>query len=75
MPAVTAAPTGLVWIETPSNPMIRVADVRAGCQIAREAGALAVVDNTWATPALQRPHLVRMPSCTRPPNILVVIRT
>lgn len=53
--AVTAAPTGLVWIETPSNPMIRVVDVRAACQIAREAGALAVVDNTWATPALQRP--------------------
>jgi cystathionine gamma-synthase len=53
--AVTAAPTGLVWIETPSNPMIRVVDVRATCQIAREAGALAVVDNTWATPVLQRP--------------------
>ncbi|KJS27358.1 MAG: cystathionine gamma-synthase [Hyphomonadaceae bacterium BRH_c29] len=53
--AVTAAPTGLVWIETPSNPLIRVVDVRAACQIAREAGALAVVDNTWATPVLQRP--------------------
>jgi cystathionine gamma-synthase len=53
--AVTAAPTGLVWIETPSNPMIRVVDVRAACRIAREAGALGVVDNTWATPVLQRP--------------------
>ena len=53
--AVTAAPTGLVWIETPSNPMIRVVDVHAACQIAREAGAFAVVDNTWATPVLQRP--------------------
>lgn len=53
--AVTAAPIGLVWIETPSNPMIRVVDVRAACQIAHEAGALAVVDNTWATPVLQRP--------------------
>jgi cystathionine gamma-synthase len=53
--AVTAAPTGLAWIETPSNPMIRVVDVRAACRIAREAGALAVVDNTWATPVLQRP--------------------
>lgn len=53
--AVTAAPTGLVWIETPSNPMIQVVDVRAACRTAREAGALAVVDNTWATPALQRP--------------------
>lgn len=53
--AVTAAPTGLVWIETPSNPMIRVVDVRAACRIARDAGALSVVDNTWATPVLQRP--------------------
>lgn len=48
-------PTGLVWMETPSNPMIRVVDIAAICQIAHDAGALAVVDNTWATPALQRP--------------------
>lgn len=53
--AVRAAPAGLVWIETPSNPLIRVADVQAACDIAHEAGALAVVDNTWATPVLQRP--------------------
>ncbi|WP_292581934.1 PLP-dependent aspartate aminotransferase family protein [Mesorhizobium sp.] len=53
--AVTVAPTGLVWIETPSNPLIRVVDIRAACAIAHEAGALAVVDNTWATPVLQRP--------------------
>ncbi|PZV37214.1 trans-sulfuration enzyme family protein [Mesorhizobium kowhaii] len=53
--AVGAAPTGLVWIETPSNPLIRVVDIRAACKIAHEAGAPAVVDNTWATPILQRP--------------------
>jgi len=53
--AVSAAPTGLVWIETPSNPLIRVSDVRAACEIAHAAGAFAVVDNTWATPVLQRP--------------------
>lgn len=53
--AVRAAPTGLVWIETPSNPLIRIVDVQAACDIAHEAGALAVVDNTWATPVLQRP--------------------
>ena len=53
--AVSKAPTGLVWLETPSNPLIRVVDVHAACQIAREAGALSVVDNTWATPVLQRP--------------------
>lgn len=50
-----AAPTGLVWIETPSNPLIRVVDVTAVCEIAHQAGALAVVDNTWATPVLQHP--------------------
>lgn len=49
------AATGLVWIETPSNPLIRVVDVKAVCAIAHEAGALAVVDNTWATPVLQQP--------------------
>jgi len=53
--AVGAAPTGLVWIETPSNPLIRVVDIRAACDIAHETGAIAVVDNTWATPVLQRP--------------------
>ncbi|MFK0689110.1 trans-sulfuration enzyme family protein [Mesorhizobium sp. IMUNJ 23033] len=53
--AVVAAPTGLVWIETPSNPLIRVVDIRAVCDLAHDAGALAVVDNTWATPLLQRP--------------------
>ena len=53
--AASAAPTGLVWIETPSNPLIRVVDISTACQIAHEAGALAVVDNTWATPVLQRP--------------------
>ena len=53
--AVSNAPTGLVWTETPSNPLIRVIDVNAACAIAHEAGALAVVDNTWATPLLQRP--------------------
>lgn len=53
--AVGVAPTGLVWIETPSNPLIHIVDIRAACDIAHEAGSLAVVDNTWATPVLQRP--------------------
>ncbi|HUA79630.1 MAG TPA: PLP-dependent aspartate aminotransferase family protein [Dyella sp.] len=53
--AVSAAPTNLVWIETPSNPLIHVVDVRAACQIAHAANAIAVVDNSWATPVLQRP--------------------
>jgi cystathionine gamma-synthase len=47
--------TRLLWIETPSNPLIRVVDIAALAALAREAGAFSVVDNTWATPLLQRP--------------------
>ncbi len=47
--------TRLVWIETPSNPLMKVVDVAAAVSAAHEAGALAVVDNTFATPVLQRP--------------------
>jgi cystathionine gamma-synthase len=47
--------TRLVWIETPSNPLLKVVDVAAAAGIAHAAGALAVVDNTFASPALQRP--------------------
>jgi cystathionine beta-lyase/cystathionine gamma-synthase len=47
--------TKMVWLETPSNPMLKVSDVAAVGEIARAAGALFVVDNTFATPALQRP--------------------
>lgn len=47
--------TRLVWLETPTNPMLRVADIAAMVGIAHEAGALLCVDNTFATPFLQRP--------------------
>ncbi|HEX6398882.1 MAG TPA: cystathionine gamma-synthase [Actinomycetota bacterium] len=47
--------TRVVWLETPSNPMLRIVDVAAVAQAAHEAGARVVVDNTFATPALQRP--------------------
>jgi cystathionine gamma-synthase len=47
--------TQMVWIETPSNPWLRIVDIEAVAGIAHEAGALVVVDNTFATPALQRP--------------------
>jgi cystathionine gamma-synthase len=47
--------TRLVWLETPSNPLLKVVDLAAAVAIARRAGALSVVDNTFATPALQRP--------------------
>jgi cystathionine gamma-lyase len=48
-------PTKLVWFESPTNPLLHVSDVAAVCQLAREARALAVVDNTFATPYLQNP--------------------
>lgn len=47
--------TALVWIETPSNPKMKVSDIAALVEIAHAAGALTVVDNTFATPLLQRP--------------------
>ena len=47
--------TALVWIETPSNPLIRVTDVRAVCEAAHAVGARVACDNTWSTPVLQRP--------------------
>jgi cystathionine gamma-synthase len=53
--AVTSAPTGIVWIETPSNPLVHVTDIAALTRIAHDAGAIVAVDNTWATPVLQRP--------------------
>src|SRR5688572_10018117 len=47
--------TRLLWLESPSNPLVRVVDIAAIAKLAREAGAWTVVDNTWATPVLQRP--------------------
>ena len=47
--------TRLVWLETPSNPLLNVVDLAGAAALARGAGALVVVDNTFATPVLQRP--------------------
>ena len=47
--------TRVVWVETPSNPLLKVTDIPAVSDIAHRAGAACVCDNTWATPALQRP--------------------
>ena len=52
--ALTRA-TKALWIETPTNPLLRVFDVRARSELAHAHGALCVVDNTFATPILQRP--------------------
>jgi cystathionine gamma-synthase len=45
----------LVWIETPSNPLLRITDLARTCAAARAAGALVAVDNTFLSPALQNP--------------------
>jgi len=47
--------TRLVWIETPSNPMLAITDIAAVAEVAHRAGAVVVCDNTLATPVLQRP--------------------
>jgi len=47
--------TKMVWVETPTNPLLGIADIAELANVAHEAGALLVVDNTFATPYLQRP--------------------
>ncbi len=48
-------PAAMVWIETPSNPLLRITDIAAVAGLARQAGALVVVDNTFLSPAWQQP--------------------
>jgi cystathionine gamma-synthase len=47
--------TKVVWVETPTNPLLKVIDIERAAALTHEAGALCVVDNTFATPYLQRP--------------------
>ncbi len=53
--AALSKPTAMVLLETPSNPMLELVDMRAVSGLAHKAGALVVVDNVFATPLLQRP--------------------
>jgi len=53
--AIVGPRTKMVWIETPTNPLLQVIDIAALAEVARQAGALLVVDNTFASPYLQRP--------------------
>ena len=53
--AVVPGATRIIWIETPSNPLLQCVDIAAVADIAHRAGARAVADNTFASPALQRP--------------------
>ena len=47
--------TRVVFVETPSNPLLKITDIEAVAQVAHEQGVLCVCDNTWATPVLQKP--------------------
>ncbi|MBA3489533.1 MAG: cystathionine gamma-synthase [Longispora sp.] len=47
--------TKMIWVETPTNPLLGIADISALAEVAHEAGALLIVDNTFASPYLQQP--------------------
>ncbi|WP_203337017.1 cystathionine gamma-synthase [Nocardioides limicola] len=53
--AIRPGETTMVWVETPTNPMLTIGDIAAIAEVAHAAGALLVVDNTFASPYLQRP--------------------
>ena len=53
--AVRPGETAVLWVETPSNPLMKISDVTALAEIGHAAGALVVVDNTFASPYLQQP--------------------
>ena len=61
--------TSLIWIETPTNPMLGILDIKAICALARKKGVLVCVDNTFASPYLQTPldlgADIVMHSCTK----------
>ncbi len=53
--ALEERPARIVWVETPSNPLLRITDIAGLARLGHDAGALVVVDNTFASPALQQP--------------------
>ncbi len=56
--AVRPGATRMIWVETPTNPMLAIADIAELAHVAHEAGALLVVDNTFASPYLQNPLML-----------------
>ena len=53
--AAVTPQTRIIWMETPSNPLLSITDIAAVSEIAHRAGAIAVIDNTWASPLMQQP--------------------
>ena len=49
------ANTKAIWLESPTNPLLQICDIKAICNLAKEHNVLSIVDNTFATPFLQRP--------------------
>ncbi len=61
--------TRMVWVETPSNPLLRLTDLRAIAQLCRARGIISVADNTFASPYIQRPwNWASTWWCTPPPS-------
>jgi cystathionine gamma-synthase len=56
--AIVPGRTTVVWVETPTNPLLNIADIAALADVAHAAGAILVVDNTFASPYLQQPLLL-----------------
>ena len=54
-PGLLKPNTKMLWIESSTNPLLRIVDIEAVVQIAKRIGALSIVDNTFATPSLQSP--------------------
>lgn len=58
LPELVQPNTRLLWLESPTNPLLQLVDIEAAANVARQSGALTAVDNTFATPALQQPLLL-----------------
>jgi cystathionine beta-lyase/cystathionine gamma-synthase len=53
--ALDRGPTALLWLESPTNPLLKITDLKASCDLAHDRGVPVLVDNTFASPYLQRP--------------------
>ncbi|MCH8537416.1 MAG: cystathionine gamma-synthase [Alkalimonas sp.] len=52
---IQACKPAMIWLETPSNPLLQITDIKAACQLAKQLRAITVVDNTFLSPVLQQP--------------------
>src|SRR5208283_1714389 len=73
--AIITPATKLVWIETPTNPLLQIVDIAAITQLAHKAGALLAVDNTFASPYLQQPLRCRRPQRFAPDDCVLSKRS